>query len=61
MKRLITDCGSPHNYIWLKDEAIAVTEPTTRIITRSVYACVSCGKGLDVYDLDHPVMIEEIE
>lgn len=56
MKKLIEECYS-HDYVWLKRETLLATEPKMRAIEKDIYACVKCGSGLDVYDLDQ---VEEI-
>lgn len=51
MKKLIDECKN-HSYVWLKQEGILAPEPKPRIFNKDIYACVDCGSGLDVYDLD---------
>ena len=58
MKKLIDDCKD-HSYVWLKRESVPVTEPTLRVIEKETYVCVDCGTGLDFYNLDEPIHIEE--
>lgn len=60
MKKLIEDCGNPHNYVWLKREEVRIHEPLVKLVIKDMYACVDCGKGLEIYDLDNPRLVEEI-
>lgn len=60
MKELIDTCVD-HDYIFLKSESVPLSEPTLRIVTKEIYACVRCGTGLDFYNLDEPISIQTNE
>lgn len=58
MKKLIDDCKD-HDYIYLRRESVLVSSQPRRIVEKEVYACVLCGTGLDVYELDNAITLKE--
>ena len=58
MKKLIDEC-TDHDYLYLKREVVTATEPSLRILNKEIYVCAYCGSGLDVYNLDEPVIVKE--
>lgn len=57
MKKLIEQCTN-HNYVYLKKESVTIHEPLIKIVEKTIFACVECGAGLDVYDLDNPIEVK---
>lgn len=58
MKYLV-DQPHEHNYIYLKTESIVLHEVIAKIANKEVYACVDCGLGMDVYDLENTIKVKE--
>lgn len=58
MKYLI-DQPHEHNYIYLKKETVPIPEPLLKLIEKTVFACIDCGSGLDVYDFDNVQILPE--
>lgn len=53
MKKLIDECKD-HNYIFLSRRTRLIDDSIQKqIITLETYACIDCGSGLEVYDLDN--------
>lgn len=56
MRKLIEQCKD-HDYVYLKRETVTIPEPQLKLIQKEIYACVYCGAGLDIYNLDEPLEI----
>jgi hypothetical protein len=57
MRKLIEQCKE-HNYVYLYEDFVAIHLPLTKSVRKEVFACVECGSGLDVYDLDNPTEVK---
>jgi hypothetical protein len=58
MLKLIDECQE-HDYVWLKIESVQLPHPQLKTITKETFACVYCGAGLDFYNLDEPIIINQ--
>jgi hypothetical protein len=58
MQKLIDECPE-HDYIYLKNETIPLPQPVLKLVTKEIYACVYCGSGLDVYNLDEAIELPD--
>lgn len=56
MRKLVEQCKD-HDYVYLKRETVPIPEPQLKLIQKEIYACVYCGAGLDIYNLDEPLEI----
>jgi hypothetical protein len=57
MNKLIEDCKN-HNYVYLKKESMPIHEPLVKVVEKTIFACIDCGSGLDVYDLENAVVVK---
>lgn len=57
MKETIQSC-TQHDYIYIRKDTVISSGNPMRLIQKESYACVKCGSGLDVYDLDKDSIVE---